>query len=478
VLATLEIDGQLQSALAAPNSGANWRWSFASDDWANGSHTLLVQAWDLAGNMGSDSVTVTVNNSLADMERVRFTEPVPDAAYPYWEQDKAPSQAVLSPQKDDAPANPARTYNLRGYVMDGSLALTPGVIPAGAYPVEFDRVHGCPVADTVRWAIKGTPAQVLAFWEVEAADIVAMCLYGVGPGDPTYVAMLGGDSILRGFDGTAVTELADLSGYVGDPHDVAWVDGKLLVGIGAKLIAYDLDAGEVTLEVGFPDVTAVRQIEAAATGAWVAGDIAGGGRLLAFSWDSTVVVGDVEQILTLAGYSGGALVAIGCAGGKVYASAGAAPVLAYATGEDDVRSILALTASQVLAGTGNGGIVFHSSPAWEAETTLTMGEVRALGTLGSAVYAGGDSAFLWRRASASSWVQALELAEINGVNCMIEYTDPNGRTALLIGTGGVDTGGGYVSRVYRLEVSAASEYQTGPSCPDAGIPAVRMRTTA
>jgi len=462
-VAILYVDGQAQGTLDAPNYGGQWGWVWDSCPWANGSHTIEVRAWDAAGNMGSDSVAVTLNNSLATARKIWYSLPCP-GEFESWETARKPVLGLLTLDADPAPLNPAKVLNCKAYVGPGNV-VDPDEIPAGYIPVEVNRVHGIPDTwPSMRWALCGEPAQALAYWEVEAEEIVAMCLFGGSEDPPGWVALLTGTPArLLSFDGVEVTELADLSAYEGDPHDVVYAGGKLLVALGAKLLAYDLDVGDILLEIGLPGVTEIRALAPRGTEeAWIGGDVEGGGRLLSFSYPEPRVIGDIEQILALGSY-GSNLVAIGCAGGKVYLSAGSAPALAYATSEADVLDLYELSGN-LLVGTGTAGKVFRSSPAWGEEADFsTLNLVKALGEYQGKAYGGGDSAELWRRDAAATWAQALVLEAVTAINCLLEFTDVNGAVSLLIGTTGA------AARLYRLEMASGGRFQCGVELPNIGI---------
>jgi hypothetical protein len=461
VSATAYVEGQPLGTLAAPNFGDLWRWLWDTTGWANGDYTIEVRAWDTDGNQASDTVEVSLGNSLADQTVDWISVPAP-GELTNWEEEQLPETAIMALEADAPPDDPQRTYNVRAYVGDGA-----GVDLDEFVPIELNRAHGIPAAwDSVRWGLRAQPAQALAYFTTAAEDIVAMCLY------ETYAALLTQTptSLLR-CDGTEVTELADLSGYDGTPRSVAYAGGKLLIAVGTRLLAYDLDTDELTLEVTLPGAEEVRAVASKGTEeAWVAADAGAGGRLFAFSYDAPVIVDDVEQILALHPY-GTTTVLIGCDGGKVYASNGGPPVLSYATGEDAVLSLHELS-GMVLAGTQVRGRVFRSFPAWAQDVDFLMTEVRALGEYRSKAFAGGNSARLWRRDDANTWALALELDEVTAINCLLGYTDANGAESLLIGTSGE------AARLYRLETTEPTAIQTGVSCPDIGIAVLRRRPNA
>ncbi len=437
------VDGQAQGTLTEPNYGSAYRWAWDSSPWANGEHTVQVKAWDAANNMGSDSITVDLQNSLAASQVKITTNPLTVA------NGRVADLGIEILDVDPPPLNPAQVYNVRAYCGPGS-----SVDLADYFPVEVHRSHGFPAEwEAVRWIIIADPAEVLSYWETGATSIVALCGY---PGD--LVAVLTDGPSLVSFDGSSLTELLDLSDWGTTPRDVCHVDGKLLVALDDRVVAHDLDAGEAVLDIGLPGVTAVRAIEPrGSSGAWIAGDIAGGGRLFSFSYPSPAAVGDVEQILSLEAY--GSPVAIGCAGGKVYVSYGSAPALAYATGENAVWSLHDLS-GQVLAGTSSDGVVYRAQPAWAQDAELPFSSVSALGQYLGKAYAGGNDAELWRRDAADTWVEDRTLDETTAINALLEHTDASGATSLLIGTSGTD------ARLYRLELSPGSRIQSGVEPPD------------
>jgi hypothetical protein len=73
----LYIDGQLRPTTAATSPLA---FSWNTTNAANGSHTLVVKAYDLANNVGSASVSVSVSNTLVvdkTPPSVAVTNPLP-----------------------------------------------------------------------------------------------------------------------------------------------------------------------------------------------------------------------------------------------------------------------------------------------------------------------------------------------------------------------------------------------------------------
>ena len=437
------VDGQaVGDVLTAPNHGAAYSWSWDSCPWANGEHTVEVKAWDAVGNMGSDSITVDLQNSLAASQVKLLTEPLTPA------QGRGADLAICTLDVTPPPVNPAKVYNVRAFCGPDSTD------EDDFFPVEPNRSHGFPEQWTaVRWMLLADPAEVLSYYETGDTSIVALCEY------PTALAAVLTDApALMSFDGSELTELLDLSDWGTTARDVCYADGKLLVALDDRVVAYDLDAGEAVLDIGLPGVTAVRAIEPrGTTGAWIAGDISGGGRLFSFSYPTTEALGDVEQILSLEAYE--TAVAIGCAGGKVYASSGGTPALAYASGEANVLSMHYLS-GQMLAGTSTDGVIYRAQPAWAQDADLLYGAVNALGQYQGKAYAGGDDAELWRRDAADTWAQDRELDEATAINALLEYTDASGAVSLLIGTTGTD------ARLYRLELSPGSRVQSGVGRPD------------
>ena len=445
VTAQCTIDGQAQGALTAPNYGALYRWVWDSCPWANGEHTIEVKAWDAAGNMGSDSITIDLQNSLANSTKVLYTDQLTLA------DSRNADLGIVVLDADDPPVNPAKTYNVDIFCH------VPGdTVDLDDYqPLELNRSHGFAAqGNTVKWALRARPLEVLSYWESGEAEIVALCEY---PTDLVAV-LTDTDPKLLSFDGSALTELLDLTSYSGTPTDVCYVDGKLLIAMGSNVIVYDVDSGQEEFAIDLPGITTVRQIELKGTAeAWIAGDTVGGGRLFAFSYPSVTQVGDVEQILALEAYA--TAVAIGCAGGKVYVSYGSTPALAYATGETDVLSLHYLD-GQMLAGTDANGRIFRSQPAWAQDADLLFSDIAALGEYQSKAYAGGNSAQLWRRDAADTWAQDRTLDSATAINALLGYTDATGAEVLLIGTSGTD------ARLYRLELSNAGQLQCGVDPPD------------
>jgi hypothetical protein len=70
------VDGVLQAVQTTPPAASPYTWNFETTSVANGSHTLLVLAYDAAGNIGQASETITTQNNTT------LTRPTIPTHYP------------------------------------------------------------------------------------------------------------------------------------------------------------------------------------------------------------------------------------------------------------------------------------------------------------------------------------------------------------------------------------------------------------
>ena len=70
------LDGNLQATFPGiPGTGpSTYSWTWQLSGWTNGTHTIEVTATDAASNVGSASITVTVERSLASSTRYWFSK--------------------------------------------------------------------------------------------------------------------------------------------------------------------------------------------------------------------------------------------------------------------------------------------------------------------------------------------------------------------------------------------------------------------
>ena len=440
------LDGISQGELLAPNETTVWRWTVDLREFANGGRDVVVQAWDAAGNMGYDTVTVTVANSLANATWYIYTEQASAVGFPGRVRSGRDCGLGLGTlMVETPPENPALRLNVFLAVDDGEG--TPDF--ETMQPIEHMRAHGyLGAAETFRFGIKGVPQQVLASWLTGVVSAIRVREW------PQGLLLLSQGSVLA-FDGLTVEEWRDLT-TLGTGLDMAWWNGKVAVALGAVGLALlDPDSGETDWIMDCPEGSvSVDVVEAWGTDLMIgAGADAANGALWRLSGEYDLVkVQDIERVSALAAC--GATLGIGCVGGKVYSYNRSVVNLALATGETNVTR-LALLGSIVLAGTGDGGAVYRSLPAWAADGAFgETTEVRALAVLNGRIYAGGDREVIWYRIGDEDWGQA-GVVDALEINDMVVWND-----GLYMVTTGASEG-----KLWRLEVAPDGEIVSGTRKP-------------
>lgn len=440
-------EGISQGELLAPNAGEQWRWIVDATAFANGSRTLTVEAWDAEGNHGYDTLEVTVDNSLASATWYIYTKQGSATNFPgRFRSGRNCSLGLGSLMVETPPENPASRLNV-------FLACDDGVQDPPVFedmqPIEHMRAHGYLAnAETVRFGIKGMPQQVLASWETGVLSAIRLREWTQG------LLLLTPDAVLQ-FDGSTVTEYADLTGF-GTGVDVAWWNGKIVVALGAGgALFLDPDAGQEPFVLEpLEGCTQIDVLEKHGTDLYVGARVdATNGMLwkLSAEWDLVNVEDTLPRVTALG--SCGTSLGVGCAGGNIYSYATALN-LALATGETNVTRI-ALVGSLVLAGTGSGGDVYRSLPSWANDGAfLDTTEVRGLAVMNGRIYAGGDRDVIWYRIGDEDWGQA-GVVDADEINDMLVY---NG--GLYIATADAVEG-----KLWRLEVSPDSDLVSGTRWP-------------
>ncbi|MGD9496379.1 MAG: Ig-like domain-containing protein [Armatimonadota bacterium] len=439
------VDGQLQADLTAPNAGTNYEATWAVSGWANGSHTIRVTAADTAGNIGYAERTVTLDRSKALLTKYLYTEKMPiGAVADLWRTGVAFTRGLLTVSlREQVPTDPLETYQVSvGVNVPGD-----SVDFASYQVIDPDHVHGFNVqGSTVRWALRAAPTMVIGYWQLSATTAVRLVPMPSGP-----PALLADTSVWRlvGGDWQEWEPLADLS----VAYDAAYFDGKILVA-GDKLVAKDVDTGELSWPLALPSATAYRAVATGGSVAYVAVDTAGGSHLYAFSWDATQhlapLPASARRIVAASG-----IAAIGCADGRLQRWSGGALTEVVSTGEAAVYSILQ-AGDTLYLGTGGDGEVWVSAPSWALDSALGTGDVRALADWQTALYAAGvDAGKLWRR-TASGWAHWHTLPDYTQVRDLLVVDG-----ALWV-AGETATG----VRISRLEMSEGGQFVCGAEPPD------------
>jgi len=441
------IDNQLQETLTAPNYLGNYRHIWDSNGWANGSHTITVRAWDASGNFGDDSVTVTLDVTLANTTKYFFTKQLPTAAVADdWRLPAlSPQLAIETFVTGAVPAELHRRYQV-----------TVGVhVPGDS--VDFDDYqivtpdisHGFTVSgSSLRWALRAQPTLLESYWEIAADE--ALCLVAMPTGYPSVV--VDGAAGLWHFDGADLLlwEALDLV----TPRDATFWNGKIAIVGDNRFILKDADTDELTYPIALPDATDYRAVAGSAEYLYLAIDTALSHFLYRFSYDAltqAAVLAASANVLT----ETSEVVGIGDADGKVsqYTPSGGLVEL-YDTGEAGVHSF-ANVGTTTYAGTGNAGKVFRSAPDWTLDTTLA-GTVTCFASWQDYLFAATDQdGKLWRRTEAG-WTNWHTLAGVVAINDMLALGDELWLAVEHI------TG----ARVYRIQAAETGHFACGPEPPD------------
>lgn len=447
------IDGVSIGALAV--GGTMWTWTTDLGRWINGEHTITVRAWDADGNMGEDSITVTVANSMAAATRIIYTKQM-QGDIGNWREDGFCDLAleVMDVDRDALPASPGQRYNLDVY------AAAPGAAAEvdEMVPVTPNVSHGFAAQSPFcRWAIRARPQQVLTSWEPGAADVLRL-----GADGDSVLALTSAPEVAR-LVGDAFETVADLAGY-GTPTDFEIWNGRIVVCCGSQLVFWDPDSGEEPWVMEPPaGTTGFDVVESQGGNLYIGARVdESAGKLLRLSSEYDLVdVATIERVTALRDCE--ASLAVGCVDGTIYSYAGILTEL-YDAGADAIAR-LSVVGGEVLAGAGSA--VHRNQPAWAADYEFAgITDVRALGAAGDHTYGGGaGSDIVWLREVAGAWLQVFSLEGATDVNDMLTLDD-----VLYIATSG-DTDG----RLWRLEVSAGSGLVCGPERPDFRFKLLRRR---
>jgi hypothetical protein len=453
VRVNLYVDGQLQDGLTAPNDGAGYAFTWDTEGWANGPRTLRVVAYDPAGNWGYAERTVTVDRAKALATLYLFTEQMPTAAVAdRWRPDLRFRRGLLTClAREPAPADPKERYQVTvGVHVPGD-----SVNFADYQRIDPDRVHGFTgEGNTCRWALCAVPSFTEAFWELDAEAAFRFIVLPSGPpallttGDNGLWHMVGGRYALW----EALTGITTLA-------DGAYFDGQIACLGGAAFVLKDVDTGELTWQAMLPGATGYSAVAADAAGGYllVGATTAAGAAVYRFAYQALTKIGDLPAAVTRVALAGG-VGAIGCADGVAYRWAGgsAAPTLLVDTETDGIWSICD-SGGVTYLGTGDLGAVWASMPAWHEDTTLGAGRVRALAVWQGALWAAGlgDGA-LWRMQN-GVWSQWHVFDGVTVIDDLL--VDAQDR----LWVAATHSGG---ARVYRLEVAAGGDFESGPEPPD------------
>jgi hypothetical protein len=303
-----------------------------------------------------------------------------------------------------------------------------------------------------RLMMRLTPRRRTAYWDIEAEAVVRL---GVLPSGDVLALCSTPHSVQRLAAATdVVTTWADLSNLADAPTDMAVGDGKVFVASGAIVRVLDQDAGDESYDLAFgADVLSVDRVLWTGTSLLVAASVAGGARIIEWSYARQRTLCTHDTAITALALLGDTLYGGDAAGQVLTISSAGVVTVAYATGEASVTR-LEIAGSVHLAGTGTAGKLF-SDPAstWGQAADFTMSAVAGLAVSDGWLYAAGaGSGILWRD-GATGWEQSLSLSGVTGVGDTIQI-DRGDHEALMIG--GVGAAG---VRLGRVSLAPAGRYQ-------------------
>jgi hypothetical protein len=455
--ATLYVDGLPQATLTpAAVSSTAFAWDWDTRLSANGTYVLRIDAYDVAGNMGTATVTVTVTNSLADLTRVRYTVQMVADDFPLNWTERLKDLLIEVPliNPDDVPVDPTRQYNLNVYFA------SPG---ATADYTQMDlvtpfRSHAPATPGALcRWALVGTPRQVWATWTSDSLALIKLATLANG----NIIALATGPAQLLELKAAGFVQWADLAGLT--VTDMVAFGGKVFVAAGTKLKVYDQDTGDLEWDATLAaDVTSIDLLaEGPDSALYVACTVTGGtGRVYTYTWGALRVLATHSAPLTRLLMVGTTLYA-GDGAGKVLRLSGAAFVTEYDTAQAGGVTALGLGGTNLYAGTGAAGKVYAEVGAWTEVGDLTWAHLHGFATFQGWTYLFGPSPDLYREDAAGAWAKQFTLTNCTEVNDALVAT-VSGVERLYLATSNATA----TAQLKRLEIAPAGQLVTGPDCPD------------
>lgn len=466
----LYVDGVFYQRQDAPTTGSTYRFSWDSTAFVNGSHTLSAVAWDSNLQTASDSIVVNLVNAQADLERVLFTKqlgysggaPLNTESARFRDLDFKRGILVAEwPDEDDLPSDVRQRYNVYcGYHCPGNS------VDFSEYTlIQEGRSFAIPAGNrSIRWAMKAVPQRTTAYWELAcdeairlaanaSGDVLALC---VGPASVQRLSRQSGEII----------EVADLSTLPSAPVDMVVASGKVLVAYADRVLVLDEDEDDLGFEVLLPWTDGIDSITALASDgdtAWIAADLtAGGSAVYEYTYPSARLVASHANSVTALQYMLSGLYAGDDAGQILQLGTGLLSTL-YATGEAAITR-LGVNGAVPYAGTSTSGRIYYRLGSWGAYWDSGWSSVGGIAAFDGWAYAGGlgtGGTYLWYEAQSGAWAQTVALEGCTGVNDLINVTASDGHDQLFAATVGVAG----VTRLYRIEKSAASDYVCGISPP-------------
>ncbi len=451
------IDGALQHTDTSNDSPYSWTWDTVG--WANGTHVIRVVATDGSAQEGEDSVTVVLSQTLARAGRVLFTKQMPTVGLGEWRLNSTVrgKYGIIVPPRTEVPADPSHTYNVTlGYHVPGTSTTFADyqVVP------RWRRFAFLPEAASFRVAMLATPAVTWGHWEntnyTEAAQIVPLATGGFCVLARTEPALLRGP-------GLSLWETLPLTTV----RNAAAIPGKVLVAGDDVILAKDTDTDELSLLVNPPGIVTLDAVCSSGSTVYFAATEAAHYSVYAFSWDRTVKVGvlpaPAEYMLTYGG-----LLLVGCTDGQIYGRTTGGFSTLFDTGEDKIARLF-WDGQVTWVGTGTGGNLYTSSPAWGLENTFASPTtVSALAYYNNYLWAAGNGYSLWRLGQTwAEWANGeTEDDPLYGVTAIHDaYSDGQ---SLYLAAEHEDG-----ARIYQLQIAPAGAFQCGPLPPDFAVKVVQ-----
>ena len=458
---TLDVGGTVVRTWSPGGSGqTQFLGEYALDTWAlaNGSHTLTVTVWDIAGNSATASITVTVSNTGTPGDLVLVTEPLTDSnAFPVVADGATPKLALVTVQTGAVPTDPRQRYNVRvGVHSPGTSVAWEDYTPV---PLRRAFVPTVPF----RLMLTARPQVTWSTWSREdCAEFIRVLLAG----DRVILVGSGPVSVWE-LRASGLVMLADLETDLGvsTVTDAAVLGDKVFIATDLGPVAFDLDPDELPIALRL-DATGVA-CHAVAAGSDVA-YMRLGTKLYSFVFPQPRLLSSTAPVSDTPGgnlvVAGSALYAASADTGEVtdavYRLDGTSLTKLYDT-EQPVRRLWSRTVSgqaEVWAGCDDG--VHVSRPQWQADGAGTFtGAVRAFAEFGGYLWAAGEVGGLWRR-EADGW--ALYDA-LTGVECVWDMVEVDGR--LLIACR-YDNEGTDNAQLLALSIDEGGAFVCGPTPPD------------
>jgi len=472
VICRVYIDGSLQQTDESDSSPFSWTWD--TQGWANGTHVITVTATDQSDQTGSDSVTVTLDNTLATAGRLLVSVQVPTSAGGNWHVGTAnkarrciivPGPVLKAPPADltstrgvwkASTAGGPLVYNLSvGYSSPGTSTNWDSFTVVSPYR-SFLVPGG---AASMRVALYAQPTVAWGYWENPDYALIQQII-PLPTGGFCCLALGEHYALLRG-PGLAAWEVLD---SVTTVRAAAAVNGKVLLAADALLLATDMDAGDLTLSIALLGETSVDAIcsDLADTAYVAASDGEGDAALYSFTYPTPRKLADLPAPAQTLAYTSAGILA-GCSDGHLYLISTAGSVTDLLDTEQTYITRLFEGGQYLWAGTGSAGKLFRSSATgWVLDQTFTAPTcVQALAAYGGAMWAAGDGNALWRaEAEWTEWATGeTEDDPLYGVSAIHDAYSPGDRLYLAA----KHTGG---ARLYSLQVAEATGWHCTALPPD------------